>query len=397
MHPTATPRPSVRSSRLQSALNSNQRTRRRSAAKALFFGAAPSWPSDVAALKGAHFLQVDLWDGVSPYPKPAATWHNTAAQTSWRQLAALERLRRTLQQYPRLQQLPLASACLESLALQSQNGRVPWVPTTFFRELTNLDGAMSTLGKYSTNIDFGLRLTDATTWRTAKTAWQRESLVSQPVGQAAATAEDIALAISRTKDQPTAVHVMLLWLMCGRKGDIAKLRANDVTLHPDGRLTFFVQEGKGVLARRGKYHVASHCPTQWRQQLQAYLQQPHPTGYLFPARFRSPTNNEVLQALRVANPALNCRSVRRGGLQAIALKGDVTEEILMRMSGHRSVATLHRYLEWDKSNELMHSRAQEAARALTDSLAQDRRRQDQQQPQQQQEQPPPPLPPPQQH
>lgn len=329
----------------------------------IFFHAAPSWPSGVAALQGAHFLKVRLWDGQSSYPKPTATWHNIQQTTSWRQLHALHRLQETLRLHTELQSWPLASAILRALELQATTARVPWLPQTHFRELTNLDGAFATLGKYSTNIDFRLNLSDSSAWRAAKAAWMRLATTAQPVHQKAATLQDITSAINFSQDDEMRVFLMLLWLSCGRKGDVAKLNTAGVTLHADGRLDFFIQEGKGVLARRGKYHVTSHCPTEWREELGNFLRWPRRGPRLF--RPSMAVSNEALDALREANPGLNCRSVRRGALQCIAASNNVTEETLMRMSGHRNVHTLHRYLDWDRINERAHSLAQDAARNLS--------------------------------
>jgi integrase len=260
----------------------------------------------------------------------------------------------------------LTSAVLETLNLQSKEARSPWLPQTFFRELANLDGAFSTLGKYATNVDFGLRLSDSTAWKTAKSAWQRLAIAHQPTHQTAATAADIQAAVNATNDEEIATFLRLLWLSCARKGDVAKLRTEDVTLQPSGRLEFFVQEGKGVLARRGKYHVISHCPPAWRLPLQRFLDSRPKNSRLL--RSELGRNNEVLQALRCGNPSLSCRSVRRGALQCIARDAQVSEETLMRMSGHRSVATLHRYLDWDAINEGAHSAAQRAAQNLSAEL-----------------------------
>ena len=333
----------------------------------IFLTAATSlWPSDVASLQGADFLKVQLWVRGTPYLKPTSAWHNMAPMTSFRQLQALHRFQTTLLLHPELQQMPLTSALLRSLELQSSTARVAWLPQTFFRELTNLDGAFATLGKYSLNSDFPLRLSESTVWRSAKTAWSRLATHSQPTQQVAATLDDIHQAIRANEDPEMRIYLMLLWLSCGRKGDVAKLMAAGVTLQRDGRLAFFIQEGKGVLARKGKYTVVSHCPPAWRAELETFLHsKPNGRRLFRPSLEKS---GEAVQALRLANPALSCRAVRRGALQTIARSSDVSEETLMRMSGHKNVNTLHRYLDWNAVNEKAHLAAQAAARNLTAEL-----------------------------
>ena len=328
----------------------------------IFFGAATVLPLTVASLQGAHLLQVHLWDGVSQYPKPFEVWANTVPATSSRHLSSLHWLQRTIAVNPALYSAPLATAVLRALDLKSKAARCPWLPQTHFRELTQLDGALGSLGKYTLNTETRLRMSESVTWSAAKTAWERLAIQHQPVHQAAATATDIALAISRASDPQVRMFIMLLWLSCARKGDVAKLRQESVSLLPNGRLRLFIQEGKGVLAKRAKYHVISHVPEPWLPELQSFLAQPRAarTPLFRPSLGLS---NEVTVALRLANDNLNCRSVRRGALQTMALSGLVDEPTLMRMSGHRNVETMRRYLDWDATNEQAHARAQDAARA----------------------------------
>jgi len=310
-----------------------------------------------------------LWlAGDAPFPKHPAVWYNTAQSTSERHLRALHWLQQTIRAHPALWPLTLDQAVLQALDLKAAAGRVRWLPQTHFRELTLLDGALASLPKYCTCAT-GVNLSRMfPAWRAAKAAWGRLAIEFQPVRQTAATFDEIATAASNTSDPQMRLFVMLLWLSCGRKGDVAKLQSTNVSLDQvSGRLTFFIEEGKGVLSRQGKCHVVSHCPTRWRQEISRTLRQCQPNTRLF--RPSLGTSGEIVNLLRTANAALNCRSVRRGALQTIAATGDVSEEVLMKMSGHRQVKTLHRYLDWDGVNELAHRRAQDAARALSSEIA----------------------------
>jgi integrase len=194
------------------------------------------------------------------------------------------------------------------------------------------------------------------------------------VHQAAATCEDIKVALSNSEDPQLRAFVMLLWLSCGRKGDVANLRQGCVTLEPTGRLNIFMEEGKGVLAKNAKYHVVTHAPEEWRTELRSFLgRQRERRAHLF--RRDLATSNEVVELLRTADPSLNCRATRRGAAQTMAASGLVTEETLMRMTGHRSLETMRRYLDWDRLNEEPHLRAQEAAKLLTADLRDNPRQQ----------------------
>jgi integrase len=58
------------------------------------------------------------------------------------------------------------------------------------------------------------------------------------------------------------------------------------------------------------------------------------------------TSGEANEALRLANPKLSTRSVRRGALQIMASSPDVDLKIVMEMAGHKNVETTKRYLNW---------------------------------------------------
>jgi integrase len=252
--------------------------------------------------------------------------------------------------------------------MKSAAAKIAWQPQTHFRELTLLQGAFSSLAKYAHNVHCGINLDLSPTWKEAKDAWSRLSVQHQPVNQPAATCEEIQLAINNCLDFDLRAFVMLLWLSCARKGDVAKLRSGDVQIFANGRTEIFIQEGKGVLARQGKYHIVSHCPPAWLPELTSFLMNHStPRSRLFHQTMGS--SNCVVDILRTANPSLNCRSVRRGALQTIAADQSVDEETLLRMSGHRNVKMLHRYLDWDRINERAHLRAHEAAKNLTRNVA----------------------------
>lgn len=326
----------------------------------------------MVALTGEDFLAVHLWDpAAEPYPLPAAVWHNTVASTSNRHLQQLQQFQQTLREQPHLQRLRLPHALLSFLDIKAQVGRVKWLPQTYFRELTSLHGAFSNLPKYAHNVQAPIDLDQSSTWRNAKEAWSRLAIQNQPVNQAAASCEDITTAISHSSDPEIRAFLMLLWLTCARKGDVARLLWGDVSVEPSGRLKVFVQQGKGVLARQGKYHIVSHCPTPWRDELSQFLAQ-RPSGRDTLFRSTLGTSSEVIDQLRTANPSLNCRSVRRGSLQTLATDPEVSEETMKRLSGHRTTAMLHRYLNWDAINAQAHQSAQNAAKGLTRQLEEER-------------------------
>ena len=289
-----------------------------------------------------------LWSGKKgTYPKNSATWHNVVSTTSRRHLRSLRELQLFITTRPEMARLSLASVALRFLEFKSTSARKPWQPQTMFRELLNMEGALATVGKYSTNFDRAIRLNLSVEWQASKTAWARQSLQVQPTGLPAASKKDILAILASTTDPHIRVFVMFLWLMAGRKGDVARLRVSSIDLQRD-RLVFFVQEGKAVFARQGKYRVATTCPQPWRQEITDFLALPRTGKELYLFRRELAENSEVLDAIRKANSTLDVRSLRRGAAQALARDDKVTPEVLMQLTGHKQKATLYRYLDWGR-------------------------------------------------
>lgn len=329
--------------------------------KPIFFNAAGNRsPVSVALLKGADFLKVKLWnEKEQEYMKNKAALNSYTKATALGHLKSLHDLQQRIRANQPLLEAPLVEVILYHLSMASTEGRCRWLPTSHFREMTKMDGAFSNLGKYALEMDQGIKLSDSVTWKNALKSWKTAAMEDQPVNQAAATIDDICKSLSLTMDEEVRVFIMLLWLLCARKGDVAHLRPNSIKVCEDGRIEAFIQEGKGVKAREGKYHIISHCPQEWKQELTAYIAKKKDAKYLFsrPLAYSS----EILNSIRLADPTLSCRSVRRGAAQALARSG-TPEEVIMKMTGHKVLATLHRYLNWDQINESAHAKAHAAAK-----------------------------------
>lgn len=312
----------------------------------------------MTALKGHHFLAIKLLNIKKKYKKNAAALHTPSKGVFKAHVKALHDFRHRLLNNTHLQQRPLDDALLRHLQMQAKECRVRPLPSTFLRWITSMDGAMSNLGKYSHNFNGKVKLKFCPVWSAALRSWDRLSKETQPIHQPTATAEDVDKAIQLEADPEIRAFLMLLWLMAARKGDIAKLRSKNVDLQPDGKLLAFIAEGKGVLVRQGLYHIPSFCPTVWREELSTFLVNAKKKFLFRPSLRRS---GVVLAALRMANPNLNCCAVRRGAAQAMADDPSVSEETIMKITGHANPKTLRRYLGWDKHNAKAHTEAHSAA------------------------------------
>ena len=226
--------------------------------------------------------------------------------------------------------------------------------------------------KYSASTRCSIDLSLSASWKAALSAWSEQALQKAPVGQAAASASDISAAMAATQDPVLRLFVLLLWLSCGRKGDVAKLRCSAVNFKTGpssepGQLEIFIEEGKAVEANGAKYRVQTFVEEPLRSELQRFLAIPRqPNQRLF--RKSLGKSNEVVRLLKTVHPKLDCRSLRRGSLQTIAADPDVSEETLMRLSGHRNVKTLHRYLGWNEINAKAHRDTVRAAKNLSKGL-----------------------------
>lgn len=325
---------------------------------------------------GHFILELQPWASTTEEAsRPLDSLYNVVVATTQRQAKVIPRLQETLRANPNLLQLPLADALLRCLQLWADaskrtlvNGRAfeGWLPQTHLRELLHVQATFASLPKYCHNVNYSVTLNSLPVWRNAREAWKRLAIQSQPLNQAAASAEQIQEALALTNDKDLRAFLMLLWISCGRKGDIAQLKKGNIKLEPNGAVTFFIEQGKGVLANQAKYRVPSHCPRIWFQELQEFInRQRAARSFLF--RRSLAKSNEAINCLREVDPNLSCRAVRRGSLQTMAA-AKVEEETLRILSGHKSIQTLRRYLDFDRINPIRHGLGHAAGRHLTESL-----------------------------
>ena len=146
----------------------------------------------------------------------------------------------------------------------------------------------------------------------------------------------------------------LAWLTAARMGCILQLKRFTVQVEEKaaftrtGRVRLTFRRGKGVLARKGGYTVATVVPKEWRKEFSEFLSAFAPEDFIFPAESVKERSNNVrvlTEALRVVDPAMGVRAIRRGSLQTMA-RSHVTEEDLLIFSGHTNTTTLNRYLGW---------------------------------------------------
>ena len=320
---------------------------------------------DVMALTGRDLLPLKFWNPTDPYPKAAAALHALSKETTLGHLRMLTSLQDRIRQDPRLHHLPISTIAYHHVDCLGAASKLGWVASSHFRNLTAMDGALSKIGKLALNWHGSIRLKFCPEWTQALKAWDLFAKEHQPINLSAATANDVAKAVSLHPNREIQAALILLWLLAGRKGDVLNLRAGSdpnrqaVSINKEGRILAFIMEGKGVKARQGMYHVASFCPLEWRPTLEAFLNSRKGEQFLFRPSLKK--SNELNRALQAVDPTLTCRSLRRGATRAMAADPQVTPETIMTLTGHKNKETLYRYLGWNKTNENEHSAAQKAA------------------------------------
>jgi integrase len=276
---------------------------------------------------------------------------------------------------PRWSQTPLPQV-IEAFLLHRAKLR-NWKPQSLHRNAATMHGAFSNLPLY-TNSPEGMNLGESPFWRLAMSRLKQDANKAQPRELPAVDVEDINLAISSCGDLRTQVALVLQWYLGARVGDILRLRLENVVVHSNNCLQVRIDNGK-VMAKRTPYTVHSFLPPAHSELLKEYYRRMEtltrdPKAPLFPTT--GPPHPLVVPwvlqqqrmraALRMSNPTLNTRAIRRGALQTMA-KAGVPTETLMMFSGHTNVETLKRYLDYGRHLGTAKVAGQQAATLLAHS------------------------------
>lgn len=334
-------------------------------------------PALAAIYTGQHLLDLKLMErGVTNTPLDLVEDALTRS-TRDRHQALLREFVDWLALHPALASLPLGQ--LAARFMHEAGARRGWQWQTLHRNMCCLGGALSALPLYST-ASRGISLYACPQWRAQLSTVKERMQNIQPKGLNAVMLDEVTEAIRQSPLLWVKVALMLQWLTSARVGDILQLRTDEVLLSPERRVTVHFNHGKGVKLR-GPYTMATEVNEEWGLLLEEWLRQrqqrrqewlavqraraargavPHQANrytealLLFPSQPGVPLHQRgprLLQALRVANPLLNMRAMRRGSLQAIAASGQVSVEDLALRAGHTNTNTTRRYLNWGAADE----------------------------------------------
>jgi hypothetical protein len=251
--------------------------------------------------------------------------------------------------------MPLPTAIVEWMdCLRKRSG---WIPRTMVKYLASIAGALSALPLYRSGAP-AINLNAYPEWRQSLLGAAKAAQRTLPKAPKGATKEDVAQAIRQEPKLYVKAALILSWVVAGRTGDVARLQKQHVVLREDGTVTVTWLETK-TSSRTGPRSITTSMPPEWMPILRRWHEARN--SWLFPAN--NLLNGEIRTALRRVSPVLECRSLRRGALETMALAGTPTETLLI-FSGHTTERMLLVYLGWGRQHADRTSRTAAAGAAL---------------------------------
>jgi hypothetical protein len=252
--------------------------------------------------------------------------------------------------------LPIAIATY----LWQESVQHQWKPTTLFKYLCTAQGALRILPLYRYSAP-SVILSNDPIWSMVMRGARQSAVEHIPLQPKAATHDDIIKALKATTGfykKHVRVIIMLAWLTTSRLGCIRQLKSEDIAFDRKKKtMNITFRRGKGVRARKQAYTVTTLIlSAEWWKEIHRYVKER--PSFLFPASLK---DSAITTPLKKAG--IEQRSIRRGALQAMAAD-KVAPETLMNFSGHTSINTLNRYLDFGKKRADLASTSTAAARSL---------------------------------
>lgn len=247
-----------------------------------------------------------------------------------------------------LLQLPIPDMIAEFLMRKRKERSWKWATT--IKYMATMQGALANLPLHRRTTQ-SIWLKNSPVWTNAMRASARrarEELARQPKPASWKTVQQVLMTESNIL---CFGAILLAWMTCARVGCVRQLAKSDITMHPDWTMSICFRRGKGVLARGTAYTIhTGEVPLAMRSRFKRFLEERN--SWLFPQTF---TGSLVKNSLRRVDKQLEQRSLRRGSLQHLSRAPNMTDEVMLLFSGHASVKTLRRYLNWGTA--AVHTRA----------------------------------------
>lgn len=308
----------------------------------------------VTGLKGAFLLQVINTQRATIPDWPAEAMVKTTHDEHLRYLRTV-----ALSLNDEERQQPLDEAITRCIKrIKEVRG---WKWSTTLKAAASLQGALSMLPLYFNHVGRIILTPDSVLWSNTMRYLGQRAREEKPQQPKPATIAQMEKTVSlfESKNRPDiATAILLGWITASRLGCVLQLHKEDIVFNTNNSVSITFRRGKGVKAR-GPYTVhAPQVPESLLNLLITYHNSRNTK--MFSQAVKGST---LCMALRQVSPDLEQRSIRRGALQCMA-KAGVTEETLMRFSGHTQVSTLRRYLNWNAVNTKVAQEMQSAGEAL---------------------------------
>jgi integrase len=232
-----------------------------------------------------------------------------------------------------------------------------WAARTMLKYMASTSGALSSLPLYRRGA-VPFMLNHCPEWRAAllgAAKLVRKTLPKAPLG---ATRAQVVQAIQQEISLPVKAALILAWVCAARTSDIWRLQKRHVTINSNGSISLTYLETKTAKATGPRSLTTAPLPTAWLEIFRRWYDQRN--AWLFPEKG---LNVETRTALRRVDPRLECRSLRRGALSAMAEAG-VPSSVLLEYSGHTSERMLRVYLGWGRLLRSVTKTTAEAGAAL---------------------------------
>jgi integrase len=307
------------------------------------------------ALGGLHIIQG------RPQHVHRAAWRAVAPETR----AAHERmLRRLRDSPPEIQVMPLSRAVVEVILRMARERR--WRDSTTSSQLAMARAALRNLMFHSLALR-GHDVGDDRYFAEVQRSLQRLARISalRPLRSRPLT----FLEFERLKRVAPHELTTLSWYLAGRVGDVRRLQPHNVDIAIDNvdqhgnvyvKATF--TKGKGAHFW-GPYSIHTRIPLADAKRIFEHVA----TARSNPQQgdlFSLVEQRDLSKAIGSLHDA-SLRSIRRGALTHFADCG-ASDRQIQQLSGHQSIATLQRYLDWGARS----AEAKEAAQARADLAAQ---------------------------
>lgn len=295
-------------------------------------------PLDLPLVAAGEFLRGDALRGMHIFPTRPPHTHALA----WGRYAAATRRSHIrwlimIQQMPHdLASSPLGFAVVERILRLSKVRR--WRPSTVARAFGDVATALSNLPSY-TNWASPIRIRTDVTFAAAIKAAQVAARVTPPRTIRLMTANDFERIIEHLRQSGASpslsLFLKLAWALAARVGDLRQCTKQDFNFD-DSLLSVTYRRGKGP-SFRGAYTVPLVLNDADTARLRAHLTTLAEEQPVFT------TGDQSTLAKLLSSYDLECRSLRKGRLTDLALRGSADAD-LMVLSGHLRLTTLHRYI-----------------------------------------------------